>query len=162
MIFQLNNLLLIQHRISSGIVIHFHLAIHLHILATGLDVFEQLVDGRAQVNLLFEQHVELRLTLRAMLRRGVVALNLLPHVIDFKCQNTQTVYSPCRTFGIDTGIVQHLYAAILLTEVAIDLLYQVRTVLMRRFRFNASTGSMCGSRIISSKCHCTVSIQHFR
>ena len=36
------------------------------------------------------------------------------------------------------------------------------SVLLSDYSPNASAGSICGSRIMSSRCHCTVSIQHFR
>ena len=65
-----------------------------------------------------------------MLGCGLRAIDLLLHVVNLEGENTQTVNSPCRTFGIDASIRQNFHLRILLTEVGVDLLYEVGTVLV--------------------------------
>ena len=54
--------LVVKYWVCRRVVVHLHLSIHLHVLASSLDVLKQLVNGKAQVLLLFEQHVELGCT----------------------------------------------------------------------------------------------------
>ena len=77
----------VEHRIGGGVVVHLHLSIHLHVLASSLDVLKQLVDGKSEVLLLFEQHVELGGTTCAMLLVGILALHLFAHVVYLQRKN---------------------------------------------------------------------------
>ena len=51
-------------------------------------------------------------------------------MIDFQGQDAKPVDGPCRTLGVDAGIGKHLHARVFLTEIAVNLLHQVGTVLI--------------------------------
>ena len=65
-----------------------------------------------------------------MLSRSLRTVYLLLHVINLEGENAQAVNSPCRTLGIDARIRLHLYVLISLTEVRVNLLHEVSTVLI--------------------------------
>ena len=46
--------LAVQHGVGVGVVIHLHLLVDLHILASGSDIVKQLIDGRREVALLLQ------------------------------------------------------------------------------------------------------------
>ena len=123
-------LLLVEYRVGRRIVVHLHLSINLHILSSSLDVLQELIDGSRKIHLLFEEYVELSLALSLVLFRSLRALHLLLHVIDLEGKDAETVNCPCRTFGIDACIIQHLYILVNLAEVRINLLYEISTVLV--------------------------------
>ena len=56
----------VQHRVEGGVVVHLHLFVGLHVLTPGLDVGDQFFDGRREILLLREEHIELFLASVAM------------------------------------------------------------------------------------------------
>lgn len=109
--------LIIKNRICCRIVVHLHLAINLHVLSTMLDVIEQLVDGKTEIFLLFEEDVQLRLTFFDVFWRSICTLRLLFHVINLQCKDRQAIYCPCWTFGINSSIWERRHIRVELTEI---------------------------------------------
>ena len=121
---------MIEHGIGGRVVVHLHLTIDLHVLAARLNIVEQLTNGGGEVALLLQEHVELRLALCNVLGTGIGALCLLPHVVNLQGEDAQAIKGPSRALGIERGLGEHLHIAIELTEVGVDLLHQVRAVLI--------------------------------
>ena len=65
-----------------------------------------------------------------MLCWGILSIHLLLHMIDLQRQDTQTIDSPRRTLRIQLGISLRLHVTVSLTEIGIDFLHQICTVLI--------------------------------
>lgn len=122
--------LAVEYGIGIGVVVHLHLLVDLHILASSLDIVEQRVDSSCQVALLLEEDIELGLALGAVLIAGVLTLGLLAHMVDLEREDAKAVDGPGGTLGIDGRIGQRLDVAVEREEVAVDALYEVGAVLI--------------------------------
>ena len=125
-----SSLLSVQDGVRVHVVVHLHLLVNAHVLAPGLDVVKQLVDGRREVGTLLQEHVELPVACLAMLGRGIGSSGLLLHVIDFQCQDAQAVHGPCGALGIDGGAGQGEDVMVACVEIAVDGLHQVGAFLI--------------------------------
>ena len=115
----------VEHRVGVGVVVHLHLAVHLHVLAAGGDVVEQGVDGRGEVGTLFLEHGELGGAACAVLGRRVGALGFGAHVVDFERQDAEAVEGPRGALGVDGGVGGGRYAGVERAEVGVELLHHV-------------------------------------
>ena len=75
------SLLSVEHRVSAWVVVHLHLLVYLHVLASGFYVGYELVDGSGEVFLLLEEHVELVLAELSVLKGSIGSIHLLFHVV---------------------------------------------------------------------------------
>ena len=123
-------LFLVENGVGGRVVVHLHLTIDFHVLATCLNVFQQLVNGQREVALLLQQHVELGLALGNVAGVCVLTLSLLLHVPYLQRQDAETVYRPCGTLSIQSSIGQDGHIAVELTEIGVDVFHQVGTVLV--------------------------------
>lgn len=87
-------LLAVEHGIGAGVVVHLHLLIDLHVLASSLEILKQLVDGCREVGALLEQNIELLLATGLVFSRSVGAIHLLLHVVNLQSQDAETVDGP--------------------------------------------------------------------
>ena len=80
--------------LSSGVIVHLHLLVDLHVLTTSGDVLEELVDSRREVDLLLAQGAELGGALLTECFIGASLLDGLVHIVDLQREDGETVDSP--------------------------------------------------------------------
>ena len=66
-------LFLIKHRVGVGIIIHFHLPIHLHIDFSCSNICQSLINRQTQILLLFEQNLQFSFAFCNMFRSSILS-----------------------------------------------------------------------------------------
>ena len=92
----ITSLVPVEYGVQVRVVVHLHLLVHFHVLATGSNVIQQLIDGRSQVDSLREEHIKFLGALVVMLLRYISTIYLNLHMVDLQIQDRQAVDGPCR------------------------------------------------------------------
>ncbi len=121
----------IEHGVQRRVVVHLHLFVDLHVLASRSDVVEELLDGLRQIDLLGLQHLQLLAAGGAVVVVDVRADRFAVHVVDLERQDREAVDGPGGGLGVDAGVGLRGHLAVFLQHIGVDVLHHVGTDLIR-------------------------------
>ena len=121
----------IEDGVERRVVVHLHLAVYLHIFASGGNVVEQLAYGGCHILVLLVENVELGLAFGAVLRVDIGAFHLLLHMVYLEREDGVAVDSPSGALGVYGCAFKRCDILVPVEKVAVDELYKVGAVLVR-------------------------------